>query len=99
MPRASAHASISAVSFSDIFTALTASRAEVGRRIGWSGRFLGESGTFKSADHRNRLPLPFFAPDDLIPINDEARQSIGPRTHLQTLPYLDDFKFRTIPRQ
>lgn len=68
MPWASAHASISAVSVSDIFTALTTSRAEVGRRIGWSGRFLGVSGTFKSADHRNRLPLAFFTPDDLIPI-------------------------------
>jgi molecular chaperone HtpG len=46
MPRASAHTSISAVSLSEIFTALMASRAEFGRGTGWQPRVLGGAGTF-----------------------------------------------------
>jgi hypothetical protein len=42
---ASAQASTSAVSRSGSFTALIASRAEVGRRIVWFGLFLVKSGT------------------------------------------------------
>jgi hypothetical protein len=67
MPWTSAHASISAVSPSEIFTALTASRAELGRRIGWSARFLGGSGTFKSADRHYNFILTVFSPRRLDP--------------------------------